>query len=106
MIGRHSHRNGRQINYQIVIDFRSFPAGLPHAYVRSPDDSEIMHCNIFHADRYDFAPRIPLCAVCIGPYGDTFSGLEKERGHRLNEYLRQLQSALMNPNASDTARCV
>ena len=65
-----------------------------------------MHCNIFHADRYDFAPRIPLCAVCIGPYGDTFSGLEKERGHRLNEYLRQLQSALMNPNASDTARCV
>ena len=106
MIGRHSHRNGREISYQIVVDFRAFPAELPHAYVRSPNDSEIMHCNIFHADKYDFAPRIPLCAICIGPYGDAFSGLEKERGHRLNEYLRQLQAALMNPNTNDTARCV
>jgi hypothetical protein len=106
MIGRQSHKNIQTIKYQLVIDFRGFPAEMPYAYVRFPDDSQIMHCNIHHADRFEFAPRLPLCPVCIGEYSNTFSGLEKNRVHRLNKYLRQLQSALSNPNTNDTARCV
>ena len=106
MIGRQSHRNSKTIWYQILIDFRGFPAELPHAYVRSPDDSQIMHCNIYHADRYPFAPRIPLCNVCIGDYSAIFSGLKKDRLQRLSCYLNQLQYALSNPNTDDTARSV
>ena len=106
MLGRKSHKNGRTIPYQILVDFRGFPAELPHAYVRSPDDSQIMHCNIYHADRYTFAPRIPLCNVCIGDYSATFSKLPKDRIQRLFCYLNQLQYALSNPNTDDTARSV
>ena len=106
MIGRQSHKNSQTISYQILIDFRGFPAELPHAYVRSPDDSQIMHCNIYHADRYPFAPRISLCNVCIGDYSAAFSGLPKDRIQRLFCYLNQLQYALSNPNTGDTARSV
>ena len=106
MIGRQSHKNSQTISYQILIDFRGFPAELPHAYVRSPDDSQIMHCNIYHADRYPFAPRISLCNVCIGDYSAAFSGLPKDRLQRLFCYLNQLQYALSNPNTGDTARRV
>ncbi|RZD49068.1 MAG: hypothetical protein CXT65_06515 [Methanobacteriota archaeon] len=106
MIGRQSHKNSQTISYQILIDFRGFPAELPHAYVRSPDDSQIMHCNIYHSDRYPFAPRISLCNVCIGDYSAAFSGLPKDRLQRLFCYLNQLQYALSNPNTGDTARSV
>jgi hypothetical protein len=106
MIGKQSHRTDKTITYHIVIDFRGFPAEVPNAYVRVPDDSQILHCNIYHADRISFAPRIPLCAVCIGNYNDEFLNLPKDRLCRLDCYLNQLQYALYNPNPRDTARCV
>ena len=106
MIGRKSHRNDEKIQYQIVIDFRGFPAEMPYAYVRVPSDSQIMHCNIYHADRFRFAPRLDLCAICIGGYSGTFSALERVRKQRLDCYLNQLQYVLSNPNPDDTARCV
>jgi hypothetical protein len=106
MIGKQSHRLSKTITYQIVIDCRGFPAEMPYAYVSAPDDSQILHCNIFHADRYALAPRIPLCAVCIGNYQDEFWNLPKDRLCRLDCYLNQLQYALSNPNPRDTARSV
>jgi len=106
MIGKQSHRLSKTITYQIVIDFRGFPAEVPYAYVSAPDDSQILHCNIFHEDRYALAPRIPLCAVCIGDYQDEFWNLPKDRLCRLDCYLNQLQYALSNPNPRDTARSV
>ena len=106
MIGRQSHRTDKTITYQIVIDFRGFPVEVPEAYVRVPEDSQILHCNIYHEDRFAFAPRIPLCAVCRGDYDRIFWELPKDRLCRLDCYLNQLQYVLFNPNSRDTARCV
>ena len=106
MIGRKSHKRDGTIQYQIVIDFRGFPAEMPHAYVRLPSDSDIKHCNIYHADRFEIAPRIDLCAICIGGYSGTYSALERDRKQRLGCYINQLQYVLSNPNTKDTARCV
>ena len=106
MIGKKNHRSGRTINYRILIDFRGFPAEVPIAYVRTPDDNLIRHCNIGHAHFYEIAPRLPLCHICVGGYGEAFEGLAKDRLCRLGCYLNQLQHTLSNPNPDDTARAI
>ena len=104
MIGKKHHRSGRTITYQILIDFRGFPAETPIAYVRTPDDDQIRHCNVGHAKNYQIAPRLALCHVCVGNYGEAFEGLVKDRLFRLGCYLNQLQHTLSNPNPDDPAR--
>ena len=110
IIGRKSHRSNDKIVYQIVIDFRDFPVEVPDALVKTPEDSEILHCNIWHADRFTIAPRIPLCRICIGldKFRSIYENLARDRQVRLECYMGQLRSALMNPNnePGNTARCV
>jgi len=110
MVGRKSHRSNDTITYQIVIDFRSFPVEVPDALVKTPKDSDILHCNIWHArDGEPIAPRISLCRICIGldKYQVMYENLARDRLQRLDCYLNQLQYALSNPNnePGNTARC-
>ena len=106
MRGKKSHRSKEMIYYKLVIDFRDFPTRTPYAYVQSPADSEIKHCNIFHEKKFSFAPRLSLSQICIGSYDDKFQNLPKDRIVRLNCFLNQLQHVLSNPNNYDSARSV
>ena len=90
--------------YILIIDFREFPIEIPYAYVRTPFDDQIRHPNIYHNKNYELAPRLSLCAVCIGDYHNQFLSTGRDRRKRLRFYIHQLQAVLSNPNYSDTAR--
>ena len=104
MIGVHSATDSSDVRYQVLIDFRNFPASMPVAYIRSPSSSEIRHCNIYRNDRYALAPNIDLCAICVGSYQSSYVNLPESREMRLGCFLNQIQYILSNPNPNSKAR--
>ena len=102
MNGKKEHGSERKIKYEILIDFREFPAEVPRAYVRAPSCDLILHCNIGRAKNYEVAPGHDLCYICVGGgYLAVYQSLAKDRLIRLGAYLNQLQHVLSNPNPDD-----
>ena len=105
MIGVKTRRGGRKTVYEMILDFRNFPAETPRAFVRTPECSDIRHCNIYRASRFTVAPTLDICAVCTGSgWSELYDSLPKKREARLGVFLNHLQNVLSNPNPKDRAR--
>jgi hypothetical protein len=107
MIGVEESAGGSKTEYEMILDFRNFPAESPLAFVKTPKCSLIRHCNIYRASRFSIAPSLAICAVCTGSgWSDIYDSLPKKREPRLGVFLNHLQSILSNPNPKDKARGV
>jgi hypothetical protein len=103
--GVYSHSNTKEQMFRLIIDLREFPLQKPNAFVLSPKDDEIEHCNIYHENTFSVLPNIPLCAVCDGHEAKAaFISWSKNRMFRIRAWLNHLQSVLSNPNSDDRAR--
>ena len=107
MVGVRSSYDDTPITYRVLVDLREFPLEKPNAYVLSPDDDDIFHCNIYHANTFSLLADREVCAVCDGSDAKVaFSGWRKNRLFRIRAWLNHLQSVLSNPNPDDRARNV
>ena len=105
MIGVKERAGGSKTEYEMIIDFRNFPAESPRAFVKTPKCSVIKHCNIYKASRFSIAPSLEICAVCPGAgWSELYDSLPKKRETRLGAFLNHLQYVLSNPNQKDRAR--
>jgi hypothetical protein len=105
IVGVHSSNDDTSITYRVLIDLREFPLEKPNAYVLSPDDEDIFHCNIYHAKPFTILANREICAICDGSEAKTaFDGWRKNRMFRIRAWLNHLQSVLSNPNSKDPAR--
>ncbi len=105
MLGVKSHLDDSIVKYDLIIDFRKFPVGVPYAYVRHPSDPDIKHVNIGEGSTVGFAPRVQICWVCVGGrFPEQFESYPRDRRFRLTTYIQQLQYTLRNPNEMDCAR--
>ena len=100
-----SHHNSSEIFYRILIDVRGFPLQKPNAFVLSPSDDVIDHCNIYHENNFSILPNKQICAVCDGEAAkDAFENWPYNRDFRIRAWLNHIQSVLCNPNPDDRAR--
>ena len=100
-----SHHNSSEIFYRILIDVRGFPLQKPNAFVLSPSDDVIDHCNIYHENNFSILPNKQICAVCDGGAAkDAFENWPYDRAFRIRAWLNHIQSVLCNPNPDDRAR--
>ena len=105
MFGGNQRAGRSKEEYEMIIDFRNFPAESPRAFVKTPKCSLIKHCNIYRASRFSIAPSLEICAVCLGAdWPDLYDSLPKKREARLGVFLNHLQYVLSNPNQNDRAR--
>ena len=105
MMGVKERAGGSMTEYEMVIDFRNFPADSPRAFVRAPECSLIKHCNIYKAKTFSIAPSLEICAVCTGSgWSELYDSLPMKRETRLGVFLNHLQNVLSNPNPKDRAR--
>ena len=105
MFGGNQRAGRSKEEYEMIIDFRNFPAESPRAFVKTPKCSLIKHCNIYRASRFSIAPSLEICAVCLGKgWPDLYDSLPKKREARLGVFLNHLQYVLSNPNQNDRAR--
>ena len=100
-----SHHNSSEIFYRILIDVRGFPLQKPNAFVLSPSDDVIDHCNIYHENNFSILPNKQICAICDGVDAkDAFDNWPPDRAFRILAWLNHIQSVLCNPNPEDRAR--
>jgi len=100
-----SHHNSSEIFYRILIDVRGFPLQKPNAFVLSPSDDVIDHCNIYHENNFSILPNKQICAICDGGAAkDAFDDWPYDRSFRIRAWLNHIQSVLSNPNPEDRAR--
>ena len=100
-----SHHNSSEIFYRILIDVRGFPLQKPNAFVLSPSDDVIDHCNIYHENNFSILPNKQICAICDGVDAkDAFYNWPLDRSFRILAWLNHIQSVLCNPNPEDRAR--
>lgn len=104
--GVYSHRDERKVRYDVIIDVRNFPHHKPQAYVFTPSDENIAHCNIYHAKMFSIWPNKPLCAICEGMEGNYWDSIKGDNYTRLATWLNQVLQTLNTPNSEDAARCV
>ena len=98
-----SSRNSSIVNYQILVDSRSFTE-TPQVYILSPRCENISHDNIFEKGRYNILPQREICGLCMGSgFSDTFSEFYSEE-EKLGFLLHQIEDVLKNPNPDDAAR--
>ena len=100
-----SHHNSSEMFYRILIDVRGFPLQKPNAFVLSPSDDVIDHCNIYHENNFSILPNKQICAICDGGDAkDAFDNWPHDRAFRILAWLNHIQSVLCNPNPEDRAR--
>jgi hypothetical protein len=100
-----SHTDPTERFYRLVIDARGFPLQKPNAFVLSPCDEDIEHCNIYHSNTFSLLPNMEICAICDGsPAKEAFESWSKNRAFRIRAWLNHIQSVLSNPNPDDRAR--
>jgi len=100
-----SHHNSSEMFYRILIDVRGFPLQKPNAFVLSPSDDVIDHCNIYHENNFSILPNKQICAICDGVDAkDAFYNWPHDRSFRILAWLNHIQSVLSNPNPEDRAR--
>ena len=98
-----SSRDRSLVNYQILIDSRSF-AETPQVYVLSPKCENIEHENIFEKGRYSILPQKEICGLCLGTgFTEGLSGCNTEN-EKLGFLLHHVEDVLKNPNPEDAAR--
>lgn len=98
-----SSRDHTAMNYQILIDSRSF-AEAPQVYILSPKCENILHENIFEKGRYNILPQREICGLCMGVgFSEQFSTYQSEK-EKLGFLLHQIEDILKNPNPGDAAR--
>lgn len=98
-----SSRDQSQVNYQILVDSRSF-ADTPQVYVLSPKCENILHENIFEKGRYNILPQKEICGLCLGiGFSEAFINCQSEK-EKLGFLLHHISSVLNNPNPEDAAR--
>ena len=92
-----------QVNYQILVDSRSF-ADTPYVYVLSPECENILHENIFTKGRFSFLPQKEICPLCLGiGFPEAFINCQSEK-EKLGFLLHHIADVLNNPNLRDSAR--
>jgi hypothetical protein len=99
-----SHHDQKDVTYRLIIDAREFPSHKPQAFVFTPSDSEIKHCNVYHARPYSIWPNRLLCAVCDGVSSEMWNSYEGDELYLFGLWLNQLSQVLNNPNPDDSAR--
>ena len=102
-----SHQNRAQQMYNVMVDIRDFPHSTPQSFVLDPKNSEILHCNVYEAKKYSLAPKLDICAICVG--GLDWSSYRQTSSNQralLGSYLDQVLYVLANPNPDDAARSV
>lgn len=98
-----SSRDYTMVNYQILIDSRSF-AEAPQVYILSPKCENILHDNIFEKGRYNILPQREICGLCMGVgFSEQFSTYQSDK-EKLGFLLHQIEDILKNPNPEDRAR--
>ena len=98
-----SSRDQSVVNYQLLIDSRSF-AETPQVFVLSPKCENIEHENIFRKGRYSILPEMEICAICTGlGFIESFIGCRTEK-EKLGFLLHHVEDVLKNPNPDDEAR--
>jgi|APSaa5957512535_1039671.scaffolds.fasta_scaffold210424_2 hypothetical protein len=98
-----SSRDYTVMNYQILIDSRSF-AEAPQVYILTPKCENILHENIFEKGRYNVLPQREICGLCMGPgFSEQFATYQSEK-EKLGFLLHQIEDVLKNPNPEDRAR--
>lgn len=98
-----SSRDYTAMNYQILIDSRSF-AEAPQVFILTPKCENILHENIFEKGRYNILPQREICGVCMGPgFSEQFATYQTEK-EKLGFLLHQIEDVLKNPNPEDRAR--
>ncbi len=98
-----SSRDYTAMNYQILIDSRSF-SEAPQVFILTPKCENILHENIFEKGRYNILPQREICGVCMGPgFSEQFATYQTEK-EKLGFLLHQIEDVLKNPNPDDRAR--
>ena len=102
-----SHQNRARQMYTVMVDIRDFPHGTPQSYVLEPKSSGILHCNVYTPKKYSLAPKLDICAICVGglDWGSYRQTSSNQRA-LLGSYLDQVLHVLANPNPNDAARAV
>ena len=91
------------INYQLLIDSRSF-SETPQVYVLSPNCENILHENIFEKGRYSILPQKEICGLCLGVrFSEVYNECSSEK-EKLGFLLHHIEDVLNNPNPDDSAR--
>lgn len=103
--GLRSHKDDARLRYQVIVDFRSFPAEVPQAYVKAPSDEHIRHPNIYHARTFEsvslnFSGEFSKIDLPVGP----FPSPSIYRLYKLNFFLKILKHTLMNPDPRSPVR--
>ena len=98
-----SHLNQSRVSYRMLIDVRGYPHHKPLAYVFSPSDDEIKHCNIYNGGNFEIWPGQHLCLV---DSDDSYywSTLKGDDLLLFVTWLEQLSDVLNNPNINSPAR--
>ena len=95
-----SSRDYTAMNYQILIDSRSF-AEAPQVFILTPKCENILHDNIFMKGRYNILPQREICGLCMGPgFPNQFATYRSEK-EKLGFLLHHIEDVLKNPNPDD-----
>lgn len=98
-----SSRDYSTMNYQILVDSRSF-SEAPQVFIITPKCENIFHENIFQKGRYSILPQREICGLCMGPgFSEQFATYQSEK-EKLGFLLHHVEDVLKNPNPEDRAR--
>ena len=98
-----SSRDQSVVNYQLLIDSRSF-AETPQVFVLSPKCENIEHENIFRKGRYSILPEMEICVLSTGPgFSESFIGCRTEK-EKLGFLLHHVEDVLKIPIPVDAVR--
>jgi len=98
-----SSRDYSSMNYQILIDSRTF-SEAPQVFILTPKCENILHENVFVKGRYSILPQREICALCVGPgFREQFASYNSEK-EKLGFLLHHIADVLKNPNPNDAAR--
>jgi hypothetical protein len=101
-----SSRDRSVVNYQVLIDSRSFAEinCNPQAYVLSPKCEKIEHENIFEKGRCNILPQREISALCLGNIQKTLLMCCRTEEEKLVFLLHRVFDVLSNPNPEDEAQ--
>lgn len=95
-----SSRDYSAMNYQILIDSRSF-AESPQVFILTPKCENIFHDNIHEKGRYSILPQREICGLCLGVlFPEQFATYRSEK-EKLGFLLHHIEDVLKNPNPND-----
>lgn len=88
--------------FGLLLDVRDLASGIPDAWVLSPEDEEIRHCNIFRSKPCPVVGKARP-KVCWGDFAAAWAKAPREQ-RRLGAALDYLRQLLNNQNLESIAR--